>query len=63
MKISCRILLLPFCIMMVVQGMAQDISEIFDDIVLRVDTSEFSFSYDFKVVFDYFYLLTKTCFP
>ena len=46
MKISRRITILLLQIIIVMPGLAQDLSEIFDDIVLRVDTSEFSFNND-----------------
>ncbi len=44
MKISRRIILVIFQIIIVMPALAQDISEIFDDIVLRIDTNEFSYN-------------------
>ena len=46
MKISRRIIILLLQIIIIMQGWSQDIDEIFDDIVLRIDTSEFSFIND-----------------
>ena len=50
MKISRWIFISLLPIIIVMPGMAQNISEIFEDIVLRVDTSEFSYADD-KVLF------------
>ena len=46
MKISCTIILILLQIILVMPGISQDTKEIFDDIVLRIDTSEFSFNSD-----------------
>jgi hypothetical protein len=46
MKISRWIIISLLQVIIVMPGLAQDISEIFDDIVLKIDTSEFSFSND-----------------
>ncbi len=46
MKISRWIIISLLQIIIIMPGWSQDISEIFDDIVLRIDTSEFSYSRD-----------------
>jgi hypothetical protein len=43
MKISRTIIIILLQIIVVMPGISQDTKEIFDDIVLRIDTSEFSF--------------------
>ncbi len=44
MKISRTIIIILLQIILVMPGISQDNKEIFDDIILRIDTSEFSFN-------------------
>jgi hypothetical protein len=46
MKISRTIIISLLQIIIIMPGIAQDISRIFDDIILRIDTSEYSYSRD-----------------